>query len=94
MSDAVSNPQRLLALVFPTLPTDRLKRKARSSASGPDASVAVDPAPVVTVMRAGGASALAAVDEAAAAIGLHPGMTLATARAIRPGQFSSTWVTE
>lgn len=35
-------------------------------------------------MRAGGASALAAVDEAAAALGLHPGMTLATARAIRP----------
>ncbi|MBE7219362.1 MAG: DNA polymerase Y family protein, partial [Caulobacteraceae bacterium] len=62
---------RLLALWLPTLPTDRIRRR---EAVGAD--------PLVTVAAVKGAQRLAAVDAAAAAARLRPGMPLADARAI------------
>ena len=62
---------RLLSLWLPTLPTDRIRRREDIGA-----------APLVTVASVKGAQRLAAVDSAAAAASLRPGMALADARAI------------
>ena len=75
MSDAFSG-QRLLALVFPYLATDRLKRLRPSAAP--------DDTPTLIVARQGSGVVLVAGDEQAHALGLMPGMTLATARALHP----------
>ena len=76
MSNAFSGAQRILALVFPYLPTDRLKRSRRSAAP--------DEVPHVIAARQGGGVVLVASDEQASALGLVPGMSLATARALHP----------
>lgn len=72
--DRFANRRRYLALWFPWLPSDRLRRGAG------DAS----PEPVVLVEKLGGALRLAAVDPAGAQAGLTSGLTLADARARTP----------
>lgn len=76
MNDAFSGRQRILALVFPYLSTDRLKRLRPSAAP--------DETPHVIAARQGGGVVLVAGDERASALGLMPGMSLATARALHP----------
>lgn len=66
--------RRYLALFFPWLPAERLRR-TRPDLSGP----------LAFVEKVGGALRLAAVDEAAAALGLAPGLPMADARARAPG---------
>jgi len=70
-----SSNRRHLAVWFPFLPTDRL---LVGRAEPPVAPLAV-------VVKDKGALRLGAIDSAAAAIDLHPGMTLADARARVPG---------
>lgn len=76
--DPSESRRRYLALWFPWLPSDRLKRGTRAADTSPD------PAPVVLVEKIGGALRLAAVDPAAARAGLTSGLTLADARARTP----------
>lgn len=76
--DPSENRRRYLALWFPWLPSDRLRRGT------PAADASPDPAPVVLVEKISGALRLAAVDPAAARAGLTPGLTLADARARTP----------
>lgn len=80
--DRSANRRRYLALWFPWLPSDRLRR----GASAGDASLEIGPdaTPAVLVEKVGGALRLAAVDPAAARAGLTPGLTLADARARTP----------
>jgi protein ImuB len=68
---------RILSLVLPTLPTDRLERRGRSSLDE-----AQPTPPLVTVANINGAQRIAAVDALASANALRPGMGLADARAI------------
>mgnify|MGYP005749953945 CR=1 FL=1 len=93
----------MLALWFPDLPADRLRRRDRGAHGethlppSPGLSGAQDEAradktdaraadrPLVFVAKAGGALRIAAADRAARALGLHPGMALADARARHPG---------
>lgn len=76
--DPSESRRRYLALWFPWLPSDRLRRGTSAADASPD------PAPVVLVEKIGGALRLAAVDPAAALAGLTPGLTLADARARTP----------
>ncbi len=69
----VSGKRRYLALFFPFLPADRLRRNGAS----PDGAFAF-------VEKLGGAICLVAVDRQALALGLVPGCTLADARASAP----------
>ncbi len=69
-----SMPRRYLALWFPWLPCERVRKEAGRSCSTPLALVA----------RSGNALRLSAVDAQAARLGLSPGMTLADARARCP----------
>ncbi|WP_348685121.1 DNA polymerase Y family protein [Brevundimonas aurantiaca] len=71
------NDRRYLAVWFPLLPTDRLRREKRGS----DATA--EPATVL-VEKVKGALRLAAANGSALALGLSPGMTLADARARAP----------
>jgi protein ImuB len=71
-----ANRRRILALWFPRLPTDRLKRRRNASAAPADA------APLVVSIKASNARVLYAVDARAARLKLHPGQQLASARAI------------
>ena len=68
------------------MPSDRLKRE-EEALSGASPEVA---APVVLVEKAGAALRLAAVEPAAAQLGLTPGMTLADAQARTPALRSVT----
>lgn len=77
MTGAPSATRRYLALWFPFLPADRW-RIARGACSPPDA-------PFAFVAKVKGALRLAAVDPAAHALGLAPGLGLADARAQLPG---------
>lgn len=71
---------RYLALFLPFLPTETLRASGRVPASaGPDSP------PLVLVEMQRGAMRLAAVDARSLGLGLHPGMTLADARARLPG---------
>ena len=72
--------RRYLAVHLPLLPSERIQRHGRDG-TRPDAGLAL-------TARAGGAILLAAVDAAALAAGLAPGMTLADARARVPGLVS------
>jgi len=72
--------RRYLALWFPWLPSDRLRRQEQGGDASPDG----ERAPVVMVEKVGGALRLAAVDPAAARAGLSAGMTLSDARARTP----------
>ena len=69
-----SMPRRYLALWFPWLPCERVRREAGHSCS----------TPLALVVRSGNALRLSAVDAQAARLGLSPGMTLADARALCP----------
>ena len=69
-----SMPRRYLALWFPWLPCERVRREAGHSCS----------TPLALVVRSGNALRLSAVDAQAARLGLSPGMTLADARARCP----------
>jgi protein ImuB len=71
------NDRRYLAVWFPLLPTDRLRREERGS----DATA--EPATVL-VEKVKGGLRLAAANGSALALGLSPGMTLADARARAP----------
>lgn len=70
---------RLLSLVLPRLPTDRLRRmERRAGSSGAQAE------PLVIVGKVRNALVLTAVDAVAERAGLVPGLPLATARAMLP----------
>ena len=66
--------RRILALWFPRLPTDRLKR--RRSGGSPDRT------PLVLSLKSVNARIVYAVDDCAARAGLKPGLPLASARAM------------
>ena len=74
-SEPSARPRRYLAVWFPWLPSDRLRRQEDAPPEAP---------PVVLVEKVKGALRLAAVDPAAARAGLTPGLTLADARARTP----------
>ncbi len=69
------SPARWMALYFPFLPTDRLKRLGAAPGD----------APLALYAKTGNAFTLTAVNERAIAKGLHPGMALADSQAIFPG---------
>ncbi|MFN7128178.1 MAG: Y-family DNA polymerase [Brevundimonas sp.] len=71
------NDRRYLAVWFPLLPTDRLRREEGRS----DATAEPE---IVLVEKVKGALRLAAANGSALALGLSPGMTLADARARAP----------
>jgi protein ImuB len=73
-------PRRYLALWFPFLPTDRLRREGRVPTSGAPAD-----APLVVYAHRGNALRLVAGDDRALALGLARDLTLADARARIPG---------
>ncbi|HEY4586923.1 MAG TPA: DNA polymerase Y family protein, partial [Brevundimonas sp.] len=69
-------PRRYLAVWFPWLPSDRLRRQEQRDDTQPE-----DAPPVVLAEKIKGALRLAAVDPVAARAGLTPGLALADARA-------------
>ena len=77
MRRAASSRRRHLAIWFPFLPTDRLRRE--------QADPAPPEHPVVLVDKDRGALRLTAANPAALSLGLTPGMTLADAQARVPG---------
>src|SRR5258708_22539421 len=76
--------RRVISLWLPKLAIDRLRRR---NALRPDRKSAAKPSPelLVTVASAAGRVLVEAVDPAAQASGLAPGMPLADARALEPG---------
>ncbi len=83
-SKGAPDRRRYLAVWFPWLASDRLKRTTTASDAPDDAAASDGPTPVVFVEKVGGALRLAAVDPMAAGLGLTPGMTLADAQARTP----------
>ncbi|WP_299720402.1 DNA polymerase Y family protein [Tardiphaga sp.] len=75
---AFSVKRRILSLWLPRLPTDRLQRQ--QARSGEPAN----PNPCVVVAKHSNALQIAALDDAAARIGLEVGLSLANARAVCP----------
>jgi protein ImuB len=75
-SEPSARPRRYLAVWFPWLPSDRLRRQERRDDTPPE-----DAPPVVLAEKIKGALRLAAVDPAAARAGLTSGLALADARA-------------
>lgn len=75
---AVSGMRRIVALWFPRLPTDRLRRRWAVSPP-PEAGL-----PLVMAAKIDNAMRLTAVDRRAELLGLRPGMALASARAMVP----------
>jgi protein ImuB len=69
---------RYLSLFLPSLATDRIVRQEKRAKHSA-------PSGLATILKAKNAQILAAVDAAAAARGIRPGMALADARAIFPG---------
>ncbi len=78
-SEPSARPRRYLAVWFPWLPSDRLRRQEQRDDAPPE-----DAPPVVLAEKIKGALRLAAVDPAAARAGLAPGLALADARARTP----------
>ncbi len=76
MQNASSSRRRYLSLWLRRLTTDRLTRAGSSAPA--------DRAPLIIAAAAGNAVRLTAVNEAAARLGLKPGMALADARAMHP----------
>lgn len=70
--------RRVISVWLPDWATDRVRR------SRPDSAPPVE-LPLVTCLHDGRHLAIAAADRAARALGLHPGMALAHARALLPG---------
>ncbi|MGH7026184.1 Y-family DNA polymerase [Brevundimonas sp.] len=79
-SEDSAHRRRYLAVWFPWLPSDRLRRRERRQ----EQDAPPDAPPVVLVEKVKGALRLAAVDPAAARAGLSPGLTLADAQARTP----------
>ncbi|SMF69889.1 Y-family DNA polymerase [Allosphingosinicella indica] len=77
MTNVLSGNRRYLALWLPWLSVERLKHSRESGAASPDA-------PVALIEKARGVLRLAAVDRAAAALGLRTGLALADARVAVP----------
>ena len=75
--------RRVMYLYLPDWPIDRLRRSA--GVSGLASGRPAEAAPFATVIAAGGRRLLAAVNPAAAAAGLAPGMPLADALSFLPG---------
>ena len=67
--------RRVVSLYLPTWPTDRIRRRHRATPPGE---------PLVTVRTEGARRLIAAVDQAAYALGLRPGQTIAHAQALVP----------
>jgi len=78
-SELSVRPRRYLAVWFPWLPSDRLRRQKQRDDAPPE-----DAPPVVLTEKIKGALRLAAIDPAAAQAGLTPGLALADARARTP----------
>jgi protein ImuB len=77
MSAFSANRRRILCLWLPRLPIDRIKRQLwRSNAAPAD--------PCIVVAKQNNALLISALDDAAARLGLEPGLPLANARAICP----------
>jgi protein ImuB len=72
-----SSERRILALLFPRLPVDRLKRRWKVSGK-------LDKRPLVVAGKSGNILQLMSVDTPAAKLGLYPGKALADARAMVP----------
>ena len=70
--------RRVISIFLPTWPTDRLRRQPSAAVPPPDR-------PLVTAIHDGRRQSVAAVDAAARAEGLRPGMPLAQAQAMVPG---------
>jgi protein ImuB len=68
--------RRVVSLFLPTWPTDRIRKAAKDAPPQDE--------PLVTAMREGSRRVVAAVDAAAAALGLRPGLTVAHAQALVP----------
>lgn len=82
MTNANSAMRRYLALWFPFLPTDRLRREEPDRCAGTPGTP--PDAPLVLAGKRRGALTLRAVDARALAVGLTPGLALADARARQP----------
>ncbi|WP_066557209.1 Y-family DNA polymerase [Croceicoccus bisphenolivorans] len=82
MTNVASVKRRYLALWFPFLPADRLRIEQAKHHERPHDTASGPPCVLVSTVR--GALRLGAVDAAAQALGLTPGMTLADARAVQP----------
>lgn len=78
-------PRRYLALWFPFLPADRLRRRERLAVRQHRSSPSPDEPPRVFVEKIRNALRIAAVDRQARALGLDAGLVLADARARVPG---------
>ncbi|HEV2334557.1 MAG TPA: DNA polymerase Y family protein [Stellaceae bacterium] len=74
--------RRVMYLFLPNWPTDRLRRLG--SIPSPSTDAPADEPPFATMIAAGGRRLLAAVNPAAAAAGLAPGMPLADALSFLP----------
>lgn len=87
MSRIVSRSrQRILSLWLRRLSTDRLRRRWHEDGKAADGQVSGQAAgtPLVVVGKCGNAERLVAIDDAAEALGLSVGLTLAQARAMHP----------
>src|SRR5690606_36578633 len=78
--------QRILSLWLRRLSTDRLRRRWHEDGKAADGQVSGQAAgtPLVVVGKCGNAERLVAIDDAAEALGLSVGLTLAQARAMHP----------
>src|SRR5258705_4916878 len=77
MSAFSANRRRILSLWLPRLPIDRIKRQLWRSSAAPAN-------PCIVVAKQNNALLISALDDAAARLGLEPGLPLANARAICP----------
>ena len=77
MSAFSANRRRILSLWLPRLPIDRIKRQLWGSNAAPAN-------PCIVVAKQNNALLISALDDAAARLGLEPGLPLANARAICP----------
>ena len=82
MSAFSANRRRILSLWLPRLPIDRIKRQLARSNAAPAKNSNDDPS--IVVAKQNNALQISALDDAAAYLGLEPGLPLANARAICP----------
>src|SRR6202048_4423430 len=82
MSAFSANRRRILSLWLPRLPIDRIKRQLARSNAAPAKNSNADPS--IVVAKQNNALQISALDDAAAHLGLGPGLPLANARAICP----------
>src|SRR5271163_2968692 len=77
--------RRVLYLWLPRWPIDRMGRSARMLSHRKNSAAPAEDAPFATVVETAGRRLLAAVNPAASAVGLAPGMPLADALSFLPG---------